>query len=260
MKLIPCILPLCLTLAAHAADPVVKLAGIQTVFEDGSELFDGFKTFNSDQGCDVTLIVHGGGRQIVAFDQDKAAIQIGGNAAKCRFFGGDSAFSKDHHAVRLEFSAEGKSKLAADGSLKVTGSIPVTYATGKEETRSAAFAVKPGAAVTFPADKAAQLPTLKVKSSGKPQYGDAAFELTLTTNRKASEFAGIVFHGKDGKAIEADRTSTSWMGFGAKGSGEITYSFKAAQTDLIIAVENWTGREDVAIKVDLSATLAGPKP
>ena len=69
----------------------------------------------------------------------------------------------------------------------------------------------------------------------------------------------IRFYTRDGKAIAAERTSTGWMGFGNQGSGEITYSFKAAQAELIAAVETWTGREDVRVKVDLSAGLAIPK-
>ncbi|MEO5912584.1 MAG: hypothetical protein ABIS50_00010 [Luteolibacter sp.] len=260
MKTILLLTPLLFASAVQAADPVVKLAGIQAIFDDGSKQFDGFKTYNSEKGCGVVLMIHGGGKQMVGIDGDKATLKIGGTAAKCRFFGGDSAFSKDHLFARLEFEAAGSTQMSPDGTLKVTGEIPVTFATGKAETRSEPLAVAAGAAVKFPAAKAGELPELKVKSSGKPKFGDGAFEIVLSSNRKAEEFAGVRFYAQDGTAVESNQTSSSWMGFAGKGSGEITYSFKAAQTNVIVAVETWTGREDAKVKVDLAAGLASPKP
>ena len=259
MKIIHILTPLFLTHAVQAAEPVVKIAGIQAIFDDGGTQFGAFKTYNSDKGYGVTLMIHGGGKQMVGID-DKATLKIGGAPAQCHFFGGDSAFSKDHLFARLEFTAEGSSQVSPDGTLKVAGEIPVTFATGKAETRSEVVTIAAGAAVKFPAAKAAELPTLQVKSSGKPKFSNDPFEIVLTTNRKAGEFAGIRFYSKDGAAIEAEQSSSSWMGFGNKGSGEITYSFKAAQTQLIVAVESWTGREDSRVKVDLNAGLAAPKP
>jgi hypothetical protein len=261
MKTIRFILPLLFPLTAHAADPVVKIAGVQAIIDDGSKEFEHFKTLNSDQGHQVVLIIRSGDKQIVGFDDDKAALKIGGAAAKCRFFGGgDSSFSKDRLALRLEFTAKGDSRVSADGTLKVTGELPVVFATGKEETRSTAFTVAAGTEVKFSAEKATAMPTLKVKSSGKPKWGDDPFEIVISTNRKADEFAGIRFYTKDGKPVDAERGSTSWMGFGNKGSGEISYTFKSAQTDLILAVESWSGREEKSLKVDLAAGLAMPKP
>lgn len=258
MKTIPLLIVPLLSLSAKAADPVVKLAGIQAVIDDGEKEFDGFKTYNSEKGLGVTLIVRSGDKRMVGFDEDKAALKIGGAAAKCRYFGSNMAFSKDHLALRLEFNAEGDSQVAPDGTLKVTGELPVTLATGKEETKSAPFAIAAGTAIQFPAGKAG-MPTLKVKSSGKPKWGDNPFEIVLSTNRKTDEFAGIRFYAKDGKPVEAEQGGSSWMSMGSMGSGEVTYTFKAAQTDLILAVESWTGREDKKLKVDLSASLAIPK-
>ena len=259
MKAIHFLTPLFLTLAVQAAEPVVKIAGIQAIFDDGSTQFGAFKTYSSDKGYGVTLMIHGGGKQMVGID-NKATLKIGGAPAQCHFFGGDSVFSKDHLFARLEFSAEGNSQVSPDGTLKVTGEIPVTFATGKAETRSEVLTIAPNAAVKFPAAKAAEMPTLQVKSSGKPKFSEDAFEIVFSTNRKAGELAGIRFYSKDGAAIEAEQSSSSWMGFGNKGSGEITYSFKAAQTQVIVAIESWTGREDSRVKVDLSAGLAAPKP
>ena len=153
-----------LFLTSLCAEPVVTLAGIRSVMDDGEKEFDGFKTYNSDEGTGVALIVRSGDKEIVGFDDDAAALKIGGAEASCRFFG-NMAFSKDRRALRLEFDAEDKPQRSPDGTIKVTGELPLTLATGKEETRSEPLKVANGASVKFPAD-AKDLPTLKVKSSG----------------------------------------------------------------------------------------------
>jgi hypothetical protein len=251
-------LPLLTPFAANAAEPEVKLAGLQIVYDSAEKDYDGFKTYNTDPGHSVTLLVRSGDKEIVGFDDGKATVKIGGATAKCHFFGANMAFSKDHRTLRVEFSAEKPVQVAADGTLKITGELPITLATGKAETRSEAFSVAKGTAVKFPADKPG-MPTLKVKSSGKSEWGDDPFEIVFTTNRKADEFAGIKFYTKDGKPVESNRTSSSWMGMGKSGSGDMTYTFKAAQTDLIFALESWTGSEEKKLKVDINATLAVPK-
>jgi hypothetical protein len=64
--------------SAHAAEPTVSLAGIEVVMDDGGKDFDGFKTFNMSQGHHVALIVRSKGKAIIGFDEDKAAITLGG--------------------------------------------------------------------------------------------------------------------------------------------------------------------------------------
>ena len=256
MKTIPLLILSILPLAAAAAEPQVKLAGVQHVSDDGEEEFDGFKTFNTQKGTNVALIIRSSDKAMVGFDEDEAKLTIGGAAAKCSFFA-NMAFAKDRKALRLEFNTQDKVKTAPDGTFKVAGELPIVLATGKEETRSEPFTVAKGASVKFPAGKTG-LPALKVKSSGKPKWGDDPFEIEFSTDRKADEFAGVRFFTKDGKELESDRGSSGWMSFGGKGSGEITYTFKAPQQELIIAVETWTGREEKKLKVDLSAGLTAP--
>lgn len=253
MKRIPILLIPLFVLTASASEPVVKLAAVQVIFDDAAEEFDGFKVFNGDKGHHVALLVRAGDKQIVGFDDDKAKLTIGGADAECRFFG-SNAFSKDRKCLRLEFNTEGGAKVSPNGSLKVTGVLPVILATGKKETRSEVFTIAKDASVTFPAGEK-DLPKFKVKSSGKPQWGDDPFQIELSLDRKPDEIAGVRFYTKDGKELEANRTSSGWMGFGNKGSGEITYTFKAAHKDLILAVETWTGSQNLNISVDLEAGL-----
>ena len=239
-----------------AADPEVKLAAVQVVIDDGAKEFDGFKTFNSDTGYNVALIVRAADKQMVGFDDDKATITIGGAKTNCRFFG-KQAFSEDHLALRIEFNTDGKATVSPDGSLAVKGELPITLASGKAETRSEPFAVEKGAEVKFPAD-AKDMPTLKVKSTGKPKWGDNKLEIEFTTNRRVDDFAGIRFLDKDGKEIESDRGGSSWMSMMGKGSGTFSYTFKTEPKELILVIDNWTGKEEKKLAVDLKAGLAMP--
>jgi hypothetical protein len=254
------VIPLLALPLIHAAEPTVSLAGLQVVFDDGEKDFDGFKTFNTTKGYNVALIVRSEGKKMVDFDDDKATIMVGGSKTDCSFFN-NMAFSDNRLAMRLEFRTEEPVKMDADGKLKVEGGLPITLATGKAETRSAPFALEVGTKVTFPGG-GKDLPELKVKSVGKSDYNDDEFEIEFSTNRQLDDYAGFLFYSKDGTPIKAERGGSSWMGgfLGSKGSGDVSYRFKAMPTDLILAVETWTGREEINLKVDFTAGLALPNP
>ena len=251
------ILPLLALPILHAAEPTVTLAGVQVVLDDGEKDFDGFRTFNMQKGHCVALIVRSDGKTMVDFDEDKAKVTLGGAVGEANFFS-NMAFSEDRLAMKLEFKTSDPVQTDANGGFKVEGELPVVLASGKQETRSTPFEAKQGTAVAFP-EGTEGMPTLKVKSIGKPDFGDEEMEIEFTTDRRINEFAGIRFYDKQGKPIEAEQGGSSWMSFGNKGSGEVSYQFKTKQTDLILAVETWTGREEITVKVDLSAGLALPK-
>lgn len=252
------LLPLIATSAIQAAEPTVTLAGIQVVLDDGEEDFDGFKTFNMSKGYNVALIVRSPEKTMVGFHEDKATITLGGAETDCTFFS-NMAFSEDRLSMKLEFNTSDAVLTDEQGRFKIEGELPIVLATGKEEVRAEPFAVKVGAKVVFP-EGTKGMPALKVKTLGKPDYGDAEFQITFSTNMQMDEFAGVVFYDKDGKEVEAESGGSSWMGFGGKGSGEVSYQFKSEPVELILAVEQWSGREELTLKVDLSAGMAMPKP
>lgn len=256
MKSIPLFFLPVLCLSLHAADPTVHLAAVQAVFDEGKDDFDGFKTLNSSEGYNVVFIVRSPDKQIVGFDDDEAPVTIGGAKANCRFFG-NQAFSEGRLALRIEFTSEGGVEVSPEGTLAVKGELPVTLATGKEETRSEPFTVAEGTKVVFPAGEEG-MPELEVKSFGKPKWGDDPLQIEFSTNRKPDEFAGIKFYDKDGREVESDRGSSSWMSFMGKGSGTVAYTFKAEHKEVILAVEAWTGQEEKKLPVDLKVGLAKP--
>ena len=255
------ILPLIALSFAHAAEPNVTLAGMQVVFDDGEKEFNGFRTFNATKGHAAALIVRSDGKTMVGFDKDKATITLGGAKTSCSFFS-SNGFSDDRLAMKLEFRTTESVEPDADGNIRVMGNLPVTLASGKAETRSARFEAKVGTAVKFP-KRSKGVPALKIKSIDESSYDKGAYEVMFSTNRQFEEYAGFQFYTEDGKPVEADKIGSSWsssFGRKGKGSGSITFKFKAKPDVLIVAVETWTNSEDVTLQVDLAAGFASPKP
>lgn len=238
------------------ADPVAELAGLQVVYDSGEKDFDGFRTFNMEEGHKVAFIVRSKGKPMVGFDKDKAEMMIGGAKAKPGFFMSNMSFSDDKKSMKLEFDTTGKVQPNAKGELEVKGKLPVTLASTKAEIRSAAFQVKAGEAIVFPADQKG-LPTLKIKKTGKPSYGDNVLSIEFSTDMKMDGFAGVKFLTKDGKEVESKDGGSSWMTFGSKTSGTVEYEFPAKQQELIMVIETWADKEEKIIQVDLKASLTG---
>ncbi len=241
------------TLSLHAAEPTVTLAGIRTVWNDGEKEFDGFKTFNSEKGTAVAVIISVTEGSIVAFDDDKAKFTLGGKPAKVRF-GGD--ISKDHKHLKLEIESETPLAVADLASLKLEGTLPITTATGSSEIKSEAFDAKQGTKVVFPAGKLPAERSLTVEKSGKPEWGDDPFQVSFKSNRKFDEFANIAFTSADGKAIESSRGGSSTMTMMGKTTAEVSYTFKQKADKLVMVLSAWTGFESKPLKISLTAADA----
>ncbi len=67
---------------------------------DGAEDFDGFRTFNSEAGVTIALIVRSPDKTLVGFDSGKAGLKVGGAEATSRFFG-NNAFKAAHQELIL---------------------------------------------------------------------------------------------------------------------------------------------------------------
>ena len=82
------------------ADPVAELGGLQIVFDSAEKDFDGFRTFNMEEGHKVALIVRSKGKPMVGYDGDKAAITIGGAKAESGFFMSNMSLSEDKKSLK----------------------------------------------------------------------------------------------------------------------------------------------------------------
>ncbi|MEI7928459.1 MAG: hypothetical protein WCH40_07915 [Verrucomicrobiales bacterium] len=222
MKLVSCLLLLS-ALSLHAAEPTVTLAGVRTVWNDGDKEFDGVKTFNSEKGTAVAVIISVTEGSIVAFDSDKVKFTLGGKPAKVRF-GGD--ISKDHKHLKLEIETEMPLAAADLAGMKLEGTLPITTATGSTEIKSDPFEVKSGTKITFTTGKLPSERSLTVGKAGKPDWGADPFQVSFKSDRKFDEFASIAFTNADGKSLESARGGSSTMKMMGKTTAEVSYTSK----------------------------------
>ncbi|OYV06617.1 MAG: hypothetical protein CFE26_05355 [Verrucomicrobiales bacterium VVV1] len=241
------------TLSLHAAEPTVTLAGIRTIWNDGEKEFDGFKTFNSEKGTAVAVIISVTEGSIVAFDDKKANFTLGGKPAKVRF-GGD--ISKNHKHLKLEIETETPLAAADLAGMKLEGTLPITTATGSSEIKSDPFDAKTGTKVTFTTTKLPTERSLTVDKSGKPEWGDDPFQVSFKSDRKFDEFANITFTSADGKSLESSRGGSSTMTMMGKTTAEVSYTFKQKTDKLVMVLSAWTGFESKPLKISLSAADA----
>jgi len=230
----------------------VNLAGVQIVYDSAEKEFDGFRTFNMEEGHAVALLVRSSDKSIVGFDNKKASVTIGGAKAETKFFISTSSYSDDRKTLKLEFVTDDKVQTNAEEKLEVKGTLPLVLASGKAETKSQAFPVKEDEPIVFAVD-AEGLPTLKIKKTKKPSWGDDALEIEISTNINIDEFAGIRFLTKDGKEIKANRNGHSWVTNGSKANGSVSYSLGEKHEEMILVLETWKGREEKSVIVDLKA-------
>lgn len=238
-----------------AAEITVKPMGMQVIWDDGGETFGGFKTFNHNEGVQVSFLLESDGASFIKIDDDASKVKIGGQEADCSFFGQQSELSKDGKKLRIEFDA--KEAKAEGGKVPVSGEIVVQTASKKGEVASNEVEWKKGAVLKFPEESG--MPAFTIDKVGKPEWGDEEFEVTLKCNKDYPEPAGVKFIDENGKEQEADRSGSMRMGFGKMVKIEVSYKAKKAMTKGKMVVEYWKDLEKVSVPVEFKLGLEGAK-
>ena len=154
--------------------------------------------------------------------------------------------SKDGKACLL--SVEGKSVPAAGAkSLQLEGTIVVIVGKGKEAAKEN-VEFRKGA--TF---KLAAI-GFKIDSVGKPDFGDAAMQIQLST-KEGSKVASVRFLDAGGKEIDAKPAGSSAMTFGDDTSYSWNYDFKQEIKAATIEVTLWKGVASLDIPVKAAVSV-----
>lgn len=243
------VLPLLLACSGSMAfgDVTVKPAGMQVVWHDGAEHFDGFKTFNSKPGIKLALLLETDGNPFVGLDQNKSKVTVNGVKADCWFFG-SNGLSKDLKHLKLDVSAEGAK--VKDGKVEAKGELVVSTASGKGEVSTEMIEWKKGATVEFP--KEAGLPTFKVEKIGKPDWGDEKWQVTLKCNKDFEKFVSAKFVDEDGNEHKATRGGWSSMGFFGKKTVTVSYKAPVTLSKAKMVIEVWKDVQKVKVPINLS--------
>lgn len=238
------------TFCSVLAGPSVKPAGMKIVWEKLAEEFNGYSTYGSDEGVEVSLVLQLEGKSIIAFDDKKSKIAIHyGDKNLGGKFRGFEKYSKDRLNMRIE--ARTKALPSGEGSdFKLTGSMAVTVASKSETKSLEAQKLKQGDKLTIKEGF-----DFEVSNIGKPKYGKDELEITLKWKRDISQLAAVKFYNKEGELIES--RSKGWSKSSKVTSK--TYSLKKKFDEMRIEMDFWTDAEILSVPIDLKLNATGGK-
>lgn len=242
--------------AVTAADdkPPATVSPIAIAITKQAKAADGEDIVFGQEGTEVTLLIRGGDKNVIAFNDDRSELtslkdSLGNKLNKPDDWGFQFwQPSDDGSAGTLKVSASGVPGKKATGlELKASLALVVASKQKTEETKN----------VSLTKDTSFKVGSIgcKVAEAGKPEWGDAAMAVELEFKQDVAEIAEVVFLDSDGKAVKADRTSSSRFGFGDK--VQVTYGYELdKQIDVAtVQFKLWTDMEKVKVPVDLSFGL-----
>ena len=253
---------LLLAFTPQGAKPKAEVVGIHITkapYKEDKELSVGM---GSGPGVRLDVLVTSDEGGIIKLDDKKSKItkladdkgtdllkKPAGNDDSFGGFGPIGPFakvSKDSKACLL--NVDGKTVPAAGAkSLLLEGTLVLTVAKGKETLKQEKVELRKGA------DFKLGGVGFKIDSVGKPDFGDAAMQLSLST-KEGSKVAQVRFLDAAGKEIDAKSAGSSSMSFGDDTSYSWNYDFKQEVKVATIEVSLWKQvvNLDVPVKVSVS--------
>ncbi len=139
--------------------------------------------------------------------------------------------------------------LSPDGVLALSGKIPATLSTGKEEQGSAPLTLEEGKQVSVAGYEVA---VTEVHDEGPSLM--VGFSL-----KGKAEPAGISFRTKDGRELEADNYTRSVTSGPDSMDAEYSYHFEEKPEEVQVVISQWGGTEEIRVPVKTRVRLDGTK-
>ena len=247
-----------------AAKPTVEVRGVRVVgkgYGKGKYGSQELSPFNWTTGVQIAVLVRhpGGGLleldrtacKLKKFTDDKGTDLLKASKASAfgaRGFGMGSKISEDGKACMAELVSGG---IPAKGAKEIVASGTMVFksATKKKTFTHKNVAIKRGSKV-----KAGAI-TFEITKASKPQWGDAALEITLKTNTDISSIATIKFRDATGKEIPSQGAGGSTMKMGDRVTIEKGFQFKKKVTVATVAIDYWMDMKTLKVPFDVKATI-----
>lgn len=251
---------------SFSEEPTIRVAGIQVVRETvGEDFSNKLVPFNTNEkGSSLALIIAPGSGKIIGLDDEASKIESFTDDKGTDLMGKEQRFGRAGFGPFPKISKDGKAGMIevrgggvpADGAtaLRLKGSIAVQTGSKTEAVKSAPFLLKKGAKIAVGNIE------LKVGKVGKPDFGDHALEVTVSTANKAIEtIAGVSFLDENGNEIETQSTGSGSSGFNGKFNYDESYGLSRdlAGKKVVLQFEVWTDLEEKVIPIEITASLGG---
>ena len=249
-----------------AQEPTVRVAGVQVIRETvGEDFGNKLVPFNThEKGSSLALIVAAGAGKIIALDDEASKVQSFVDDKGTNLLAGESRFGRDGFGPFPKVSEDGKAGMmevrgsgapaAGATKLRLKGSIAVVTGSKTEAVKSTPFLLKEGSKVSVGNIE------LTVEKVGKPDFGDHALEVTVSTsNNEIKTIADVKFLDENGGEVEVESTGSSSSGFNGQFDYQKSYglSKNLDGKKVVLQFEVWTDLEEKVIPVDITASLGG---
>jgi len=216
--------------------------------------------FNGQVGTEVKLLIRAEGKKLIGFDEEASSVTFADDTgrdliAEGQGFGrleGLSWFRKSEDGGVATIDVAGRNTPAAGAkSLKITGKAVFRAADKQSTHRQAGAALKQGTTI-----KAGPV-RCEISEAGKPEWGDAAWSVTLKFKGERPAIAELRFLDAEGEPVESSRAGSSRTEVFGKVTSTITYQLdkKLATSTLEFAV--WDDVETVELPLDLTVDVGG---
>ncbi|MEM9481258.1 MAG: hypothetical protein AAGA58_16535 [Verrucomicrobiota bacterium] len=207
-------------------------------------------------GTSVAFFVQSPNGGILEFDSDGSELDTFADSAgntllverpdsfSMQGFHGFSKVSKDGTIAAIEVSGNG---IPAKGSSHIVakGVVALTMATEKKSARSEAGSLEKGQVF-----KAGDI-EFTVKESGKPDFGDAAMEVSLSFSGEMAAIAAYRFIDAHGKSHEMEQSGYSSFGFGGKKQVTMELTLNEVVKEGSLEIDLWQDLKKVNVPFDL---------
>jgi hypothetical protein len=230
-----------------------KAVGLQMVWDDGSEIFSGFRTFNSKPGMTVAVRLDSDGPSFIDVVENESELTLCGKEAKCKFFKMKSTLSEDGKHLRVDVEADGAK--AVGGKVAVDGVIMVKTASKKDTATTKMLDLKPGTVVEFPEESG--LPKFTVTKVGKPDFGNEKMAVSLKCSKDFEKPVSVKFVGEDGKEQVAKSAGWSRFSMGKSVTVNVGYKVPEKMARAKLVVEYWKDLKKEKVPVKFEVGLDG---
>jgi len=245
-----------------AAKPTVEVRGLRIVGKGygktkyGAELHP----LNWSPGTAVAVLVKRPGGGLIELDRKASKLtKFADDKGTDLLNANKSSRSATHGFARDNISADGKACMIelmcagvpAKGAKTVvaSGTMIFKFATKKKTFTHKNIALKAGSTI-----KAGAI-TFKITKAGKPQWGDAALEITLNTNTDISKIAAIRFLDAAGKEIPSKEAGGSTMRMGKLVTVEKSFTLKKKVAVATVAIDYWMDMKTLKVPFNIKATI-----
>ncbi|MGD8230112.1 MAG: hypothetical protein PVI20_20215 [Desulfobacteraceae bacterium] len=256
-----CLFALCSVTSTGFGAPSFRIEpmGVRIVASEYGTDTDSLRPFNWSKGSSLAclLLLPEGG--IIQFDVSKSKIEkfqdnmgtnlLSEDTSWRPVFGPLYEISTDRKAILFDLDSENVPKKGAT-SIRASGALAIKVATATKTVKHDNVALKAGTKF-----KVGDI-TFTVSKAGKPDWGDAALQVRLSTHQDPAAVLSIQFFGSDGTVIESRNTaSSSMVGMDSDATYEEAYALSKHAEQVAIVATYWVDIKELIIPFSIEATL-----